>query len=97
MANQDSAPPPWDKSMSDGGTFIPDTFPIGGNATPDFEDHDEEYHFGGSLWEKTKSDVKLAGKLFKRGWGWTVASPFVFVGVTFGGLFNWNWKGHGKV
>ncbi len=41
------------------------------------------------------SDFGLAGKLFKRGWGWTVASPFVLVGVTLGGLFNWNWKGPG--
>ena len=96
MAPQNPNPPKWDDSMSDGGTMIMDSLPISGDATPDFVDHDEDYHYGGDFWEKVKSDGRLTKKLFSRGPGWKVLSPLVFVGVSIGGLFNWNWQGPGK-
>jgi len=95
MAKQDNNPPPWKDSMSDGGTMIMDKLPISGDATPDFVQHDKAYHYGGGFWEKTKSDFALSKNLFKRGPGWKILSPVVFIGVTIGGLFNWNWKGLG--
>lgn len=82
--------------MSDGGTMIMDTLPISGDATPEFINHDEEYHYGGGLWDKIKSDARLAGGLWGHGPGWKALSPIVFLGVSIGGLWNWNWQGPGR-
>ncbi len=95
MAAQDPNPPLWDVSMSDGGTMIMDKLPISGDATADFEDHDEAYHYGGGWWAKVKSDLRLVWGLWSHGPGWWALSPVVFLGVTIGGLWNWNWKGPG--
>jgi len=95
MARQDPNPPMWNDMMSDGGTMIMDSLPISGDATPEFIAHDKDYHYGGGFWQKVKSDAKLTKGLFSHGLGWKVLSPFVFIGVSVGGLFNWNWQGPG--
>lgn len=95
MAEQNVSPPPWHPSMSDGGTMIMDKLPLSGDATKDFIAHDKDYHFGGGLWKKIKSDARLVKGLWSHGLSWKLLSPIVFLGVSFGGLLSWNWKGPG--
>ena len=95
MAAQNTNPAPWDDSMSDGGTMIMDSLPISGDATPEFINHDKDYHYGGTFWQKVKSDARLSKGLFGHGPSWKLLSPLVFVAVSVGGLWNWNWKGPG--
>ncbi len=48
MAKQDPNPPPWDDSMSDGCTGVPDWLPFVGSMVKECRNHDKAFHEGGS-------------------------------------------------
>ena len=95
MARQDANPPKWDRSMSDGGTAIPDSLILSGSAADVFEKHDEDYHYGGSLWTKLKADARMAWGLMKKPGSWKLISVPAFLAVISVGNVHWNWKGKG--
>lgn len=96
MARQDPAPPPWDDSMSDGGTAIPDKLIFSGGAHDVFLRHDRDYHFGGGWREKIKADVKMWRGLMKKPGSWKVISFPAFLVVSTVGVKHWNWLGPGR-
>jgi hypothetical protein len=93
MAAQDRNPPKWDASMSDGGTAVPDTLIISGSASDVFLQHDEDYHYGGGLWDKIKADARMGWRLLKKPGTWKIISIPAFLAVSTVGLRHWNWKG----
>ncbi len=63
MAKQDTNPPPWLDSMSDGCTGVPDRLPIIGNMRPDCVQHDKRYHYGGTEEEKLIADLEFKANI----------------------------------
>ncbi len=95
MAPQNKNPPKWDRSKSDGGSWIPDKLIISGDASDVFYDHDEDYWNGGGWWRKVKADAKMSWGLMKKPWAWKLISIPAFLVVSTVGLAHWNWKGPG--
>ncbi|KKN77944.1 hypothetical protein LCGC14_0355090 [marine sediment metagenome] len=95
MAAQNPNPGPWDNSMSDGGTAIPDKLILSGSAHDVFVRHDHDYHFGGSLWDKIKADARMAWGLLKKPGSWKLISLPAFLAVSTVGIKYFNWKGPG--
>ncbi len=96
MAKQDSFPPIWNDSMSDGGTAIPDKLILSGSAHDVFVRHDKDYHYGGGWWAKIKADLRMAWGLMKKPGSWKLISIPAFLAVSTVGVKHWNWKGPGS-
>ena len=60
MARQDRNPPPWDDSMRDGCSWVPDWLPFVGSMVRCCKSHDKAFFFGGSRedFEKANNDFK---------------------------------------
>lgn len=69
MAKQDSNPPPWEDSMSDGCTGVLDWIPLVGNMTAACLAHDRAYHYGGTKADKARADKQLKKDITALG-GW---------------------------
>ena len=97
MAKQNANPPKWDRSKSDGGSWIPGNLKaFGGDASDVFYDHDEDYWNGGSWWQKVRADARMAWGLMKKPLAWKLISIPAFIVVSTLGIAHWNWLGSTK-
>ena len=95
MARQNLTPPPWRPEMSDGGTGVPDKLIFSGSAKDVFERHDEDYHWGGGWWAKTKADFRMWWGLMRKPGSWKLISFPALFAVSTVGVKHWNWLGGG--
>ncbi len=96
MAQQDPDPPPWDRSMSDGCSGVPDWLPFVGSMVKCCEAHDEAFHYGGG-----EAEFVTANQAFED----CIRRPWCFVcyavawwrrrGVRLFGRNAFNWLGKG--
>lgn len=105
MAEQNATPGPWDDSMSDGCSGVPDKYPFLVSLKRPCINHDRRYHFGGD-----RAAKKLADQIFRvetretiqslTGWQKWLAAPIVYtlaemryLGVRVAGRWSFNWLG----
>lgn len=96
MAKQDPNPPPWDDSMSDGCTGVPDWLPFVGSMLKECKEHDRAFHYGGG-----EKEFRAANEKFEKG----IRRPWCLIcwavawwrrgAVRLFGRKNFNWLGPG--
>ncbi len=101
MASQDSNPPPWDDSMSDGCSGVMDWLPFVGDMRDCCIEHDRRYHFGGTEADKRIADLKFRRCIQAKRRCWFCHKVAWLVGrvrsrgVMLFGDGSFNWKGPG--
>ena len=96
MAKQDANPPPWDDSMSDGCTGVPDWLPRVGSMVDCCTAHDKAFHWGGDEEDFVRANqefedcIRRPWCLFCRMVAWWRRR-----GVKYFGRSAFNWKGPG--
>ena len=98
MAQQNSHPPPWDDSMSDGCTWVPDWLPFVGSMLACCRQHDRAYHYGGGRREFHAANEAFRECIASLG-RWCILCKIVawarFRGVEAFGRESFNWLGNG--